>query len=260
MNTEQTTDKKNNYIGLGISVGVHAVLLILGWLLFTIKAPNPPLKPNNTGEMSFGFSDEGAQGERILPNAPQGEITPQEATPQEAEIHEDVQEQAVTNAHSEGASITEEPKKEKKEKKKRNTNNTTQAVAINPKGTYDPNKPITGGSGGGLSTSGLAGNPNGSYTGNGGTGGGPSLNMTGWAWDDAPSPNDNSKETGKVVIELDIDDKGEILNARVLESTLSSSIANKYRLAVMSTNFHKTDNGVAPPKTTGKITFLIRSR
>ncbi|MEY5046806.1 MAG: hypothetical protein RLZZ175_165 [Bacteroidota bacterium] len=257
MFVDSKDDKKNNLIGFGVSIFVHGLLLLIGWFIFAYKVPNPPVPP--MGEISFGFSDEGAQGDRIMHNSPQSDAVPQEQTPEEAQPEEDVPQQAVTNENSDGASIKEEPKKEKKEKKKSTSNNNSQSVATNPKGTYDPNKPITNGSGGGLSDAGLKGDPKGSYTGDGGAGG-TSLNMAGWAWDDAPKPNDNSKETGKVVIELDIDDKGEILNARVLESTLSSSIANKYRLAVMNTNFHKTDNGVAPPKTTGKITFLIRSR
>lgn len=249
-------DKKNNVIGIGISVFVHGILLLIGWFIFAYKVPNPPVPP--MGEITLGFSVEGASGEPEMPNAPENDVKPQE-TPQETKPEENTPKQAVTNDNADGAIIKKENKKEKKEDKKKKTDNTKPTTPTNPNGSYDPNKVQSAGKGGGDADAGKKGDPKGSYNGEGGAGG-TSLNMAGWAWDDAPNPNDNSKETGKVVIELDIDDKGEILNARVLESTLSASVANKYRLAVMSTNFHKTDNGMAPPKTTGKITFLIRSR
>ncbi len=86
------------------------------------------------------------------------------------------------------------------------------------------------------------------------------LKLPNWDWDEIPRIYDNTKEKGKVEIEFDINENGEILNVIVLESTLSELATNKYKVAVLSTNFHKTDNGVAPPKTTGRITFIIQPK
>lgn len=97
--------------------------------------------------------------------------------------------------------------------------------------------------------------------GNPGRGGGSSLDMAGWMWDFKPEPEDTSSETGRLVFEIKVNEEGEILSVRRLESTVSSTVEKIYRQEVEQLTFSKTsDNALVAPISTGRITFVIRSR
>jgi outer membrane biosynthesis protein TonB len=94
-----------------------------------------------------------------------------------------------------------------------------------------------------------------------GGGGGPLLEMSGWIWDFEPDPRDTSNENGKVVFEIKIDDRGEIISVRTLEKTVSPDIERIYKQEVESLTFSPTSSNTRPaPVSTGKITFIIRSK
>ena len=85
--------------------------------------------------------------------------------------------------------------------------------------------------------------------------------MAGWMWDFEPKPNDTSSETGRIVFEIKVDDQGEILSVRRLESTVSPAIEKIYRQEVEKLTFSKTSsNAIVAPISTGKITFVIKSK
>lgn len=94
-----------------------------------------------------------------------------------------------------------------------------------------------------------------------GGGGGSSLSLTGWTWTSRPIVNDQSSETGRIVIQIKVDDQGDIISVKILEKTVSQSVAELYKRAVERLSFVPTNaSGVRPTQSTGTITFVIRSR
>jgi outer membrane biosynthesis protein TonB len=111
------------------------------------------------------------------------------------------------------------------------------------------------------------GNPEGKVDGRGlygrgsGGGGGSSLSMTGWTWATRPVVNDPSSEIGKIVIQIKVDDQGELTSVRIIEKTVSQSVAELYKRAVERISFVPTNSSAQrPASSTGTITFIIRSR
>ena len=87
-----------------------------------------------------------------------------------------------------------------------------------------------------------------------------SLEMSGWMWDGAPKPDDKSKETGKVVFQIKIDDQGEILSVITLEKSVSSTVEQIYKREVEKLTFSPLGSNDNPAAmSTGRITFLIKS-
>lgn len=94
-----------------------------------------------------------------------------------------------------------------------------------------------------------------------GGGGGPLLELSGWTWDFEPNPRDTSNENGKIVFEIKIDDRGEIISVRTLEKAVSPEIERIYKQEVESLTFSPMSSNTRPaPVSTGKITFIIRSK
>ena len=98
------------------------------------------------------------------------------------------------------------------------------------------------------------------YGKSGGGGGGPSLDLAGWRWDYEPKPNDNSNENGRIIFEIKVDDNGEVIGVRTLETTVSPRVVQLYRQEVEKLTFSPLSNAIPAPISTGKITFLIRSK
>jgi hypothetical protein len=95
----------------------------------------------------------------------------------------------------------------------------------------------------------------------GGSAGGPSLDLAGWRWDYEPNPNDNYEENGRVVFEIRVNDNGEVIGVRTLEKTVSPTVEQLYRREVEKLTFSPTsDNTIPAPISTGKITFIIQSK
>jgi hypothetical protein len=99
------------------------------------------------------------------------------------------------------------------------------------------------------------------YGSQGGGGGGTSLNMSGWQWDFLPKPKDNTSESGKIVFEIKIDDRGQIIYIRTLEKSVSPAVEKIYKSEVEKLTFSKTSGNTRPaPISTGTITFILRAR
>jgi outer membrane biosynthesis protein TonB len=100
------------------------------------------------------------------------------------------------------------------------------------------------------------------YKGNqGGGGGAPALNMSGWMWDFTPKPNDKSDENGRITFEVKIDEDGEILSVRTIERSVSAAVEKVYRQEIETLTFTKTsDNRSTAAVSTGTITFVIKSK
>ena len=250
MFADTENDNGNNIKGVAVTVGVHVLLLLLCFWMFVFKAPNPPLP--KYGEIRLGFDPNGL-GDSYDPasstTTPQETFTPVEAN---SEPTPEAVEEVTASANSNAVSLNEEKKKSEKKTEKRTT------TATNPSSVYNPDRGTNNPGGGNGTPGGTQGNPNGVY---GGAGqGGVGLNMAGWAWDSEPNTRDISQEAGKVVLKVIVDEKGEILDVDIVETTVNKSLANKYRLKVMNMTFSKTDGGLAPSRSEGIITFTIKAR
>lgn len=96
--------------------------------------------------------------------------------------------------------------------------------------------------------------------GNSGGGGGSSLQMSGWMWDSEPKPKDTSSESGKLVFQVIIDNKGNIIRVKTIESGVSPTVEKVYRDEVMKLTFSKTSGTSVATSSTGTITFVIKAR
>ena len=96
----------------------------------------------------------------------------------------------------------------------------------------------------------------------GGGGGGPDLNLTGWNWDRVPRPDHDSVEfDGKITFEFQVDDKGQVISIKTIPpSTVSASLIELYKDELEKATFSQTSSGTAPPITNGKVTFIIKAK
>ena len=88
---------------------------------------------------------------------------------------------------------------------------------------------------------------------------GSSLEMQGWIWDFEPNPIDNSRESGKIVFEIQVDYYGEIIGLRILETTLSPAVEKIYQEEIYKLTFSPTNNDNPAEISKGKITFIIKN-
>ncbi len=284
-------------MGWIVSASVHVVIILLFFLINAWTAPDPPL-PEYGIELNFGLEESGSgfdqpiaepttpteedQGEpeeqvveeqeevieeqpepEPVEQAPAEELpdSQQEDSPVETEpaqetmpVEETVEEEAAEVEPQPVSEPKEEPVKEepKVEEQKVDTN------ALYPGSSSQGNKDNTAGD---------AGDPEGNvdsralYGRQGGGGGGPSLDLAGWRWDYIPNPDDRSQENGRIIFEIKVDDNGEVIGVRTIEKTVSPAVEQLYRREVEKLTFSKTsDNTLPAPISTGKITFIIRSK
>lgn len=91
-------------------------------------------------------------------------------------------------------------------------------------------------------------------------GGGSTLQMNGWMWDSTPKPKDTSSESGKLVFQVVIDNKGNIVRVKTVESDVSPTLEKVYRDEVRKLTFSKTAGTSVANTSTGTITFVIMAR
>jgi len=85
------------------------------------------------------------------------------------------------------------------------------------------------------------------------------LDLSGWEWDKKPNPDVPNNETGRIVFEIKVDDNGDIVSIKTLERSVSQEAEQICRKAIEKLIFIQTGSNV-PAISTGKITFLIRSK
>jgi len=287
-------ENKDKRIGWIVSFSIHAVIILLFFFIMAWQAPDPPL-PEYGIELNFGMEETGSgleqptttptpptvekeepeeqveeQQEQIieefqetepvaesiveeLPDSEQ-EDSPVETQPTEVQTPvEPVEEKIIEEVKPVSEPIIEEPKEEPKIEEK-----VVDANALYPGSASQGNKENEAGD---------AGDPEGTidsralYGKSGGGGNGPSLELAGWKWDFEPNPNDKSKENGRIVFEIKVDDNGEVIGVRTLEKTVSPSVEQLYRREVEKLTFSPTSGNSIPAQiSTGKITFIIKSK
>ncbi|MBL3655706.1 hypothetical protein [Fulvivirga sediminis] len=293
---EAGEDNKNKRAGLIVAALSHAVVLLICLFILAWKAPDPPL-PEYGIMVNFGTSEVGSgdvqptqpvsTSEEIEESAP--EPTPETAEEVVEEVSESEPVETIEPETAEPVSATpvtpepspdvqpvekETPKKpevKKEEKKEEPKKETTPKPVTKPANGADgkdgDNKtPQDANQGNSNNKDGDQGKEEGSLdsralVGSTWNGGGSSLSMTGWMWDFIPKPTDKSDENGRIVFQVKIDDRGEILQVKTLERSVSPAVEKIYKAEVEKLTFSKTaDNTNTAPVSTGTITFNIKSK
>ena len=91
-------------------------------------------------------------------------------------------------------------------------------------------------------------------------GGGSMLEMAGWMWDSEPDPKETTSQSGKIVFEVLIDDRGTVTSVKAISYTVSARLVRIYQAEVEQLKFSRTTSGAAPPSSKGKITFVIKAK
>jgi protein TonB len=268
--------KKNNYKGIAISIAIHAILLLLFLWATVWQEPYPP-NPEYGIELNFGTSNRGSGEEPVaveetddaleenLEEESIEEALEEESTSPAEEVVEnqasvaaaaesEVQPTADNEATQDEGPVKQEEKTEEKVEKEvkkeaeaaapvadKVEDKVEQAPKTNPNALF-PGKNKSQGE---TNTSeGDQGKENGDVDANAmmgpqGGGSGSSLEMSGWAWDSPPRPNDKSDQNGQIVFRIKVDDNGEVINVDVLETTVSPDIVRIYQGEVEKLTFYK---------------------
>ncbi len=293
-------EKKNKQMGAIVSVGSHVVLFLLFLFMVAWRAPDPPLPEigielnfglddAGTGEEqpepfttpSDTDSDEEAapDGMEEVPEEVVEDQTPVETFEPISEPTEAPTEEVskVTNSQESPDVVKETPVPETKKEEVKKPEEKKEETPKLPPVLYPTNKTGAGGKDGKSNTAqnanqgdqanavGDQGDKDGTVDsralyGNAGGGGGSSLQMSGWMWDSKPNPKDTSSESGKLVFQVVIDDKGNIIRVKTIESGVSPTIEKIYRDEVMKLTFSKTAGTSVASTSTGTITFVIKAR
>ena len=274
---------------MAVSIALHGGLILLFFFAIAWKSPYPPGSEYGI-ELNIGF-DEAGSGD-IQPITALPGTTPSAGGKTEENL------QANQAARSKPEAVQEVPENEKMPQDESNpvktqeTKPQTKPVIITKKDTSNKeNQPattsgknkasesvkragVTGNEnkstsqGDQKNATGDQGNPEGSIDaralygtqGHGG-GGGSSLDLAGWIWDFEPKPKDTSTETGRIVFEIKVNDRGELTSVKTLEKTVSPEVEKLYRESVESLTFSPLSSNVRPaPSSTGKITFIIKAK
>lgn len=298
---------------MGVSIGIHGLLLILFFLIMAWREPDPPV-PEYGIELNFGLEAVGS-GE-IQPEQPSAtpqlieeqiiseeiieepaEETVEELPVEETPVEEEpniIEEQIIQDSEMEDSpeviepvetqpdppveqeveeeiveETTPEPEAEEivEEQPVARNDNASETV-VDGQGTSEEadSDAETTSQGDDADVASDKGDEQGTLDsralyGTYGGGGGPLLELTGWIWDFAPDPKDTSKENGRIVFEIKIDDMGEIISVRTLEKTVSQAVERIYKNEVESLTFSPISSNTSPAAvSTGKLTFIIRSK
>ncbi len=112
-----------------------------------------------------------------------------------------------------------------------------------------------------LNAKALYGNPGEGGEGSGGSGGNK-LDLTGWKLAFKLEKKDITNENGKIVYQIKVDDKGDLVSIVALEKTVSPAVEKFYRQQIED-NWavdRSKDNTNPPPIATGKYTVFVRSK
>jgi protein TonB len=289
-------DIKRKRISLAISIGIHAILIVLFLFILAWKEPYPPI-PEYGIELNFGMDETGSGDIQPIQETTNEVI---EQTDSETITEEEVMDETQVE-ESETIPESEEPAQEDNTEveeviedsqmedspdvieppEEQTADDIDEEVKEEAREEIQPEKPVeqtTADSqsnqeetrnelstqGDNIEQEGDKGSETGELDaralyGTPGGGGGASLDLAGWIWDYAPEPQDTSDEYGRIVFEIKVDDQGEVIGVRTLEKTVSPQVEKIYREEVESLTFSPTSSNTIPaPISTGKITFIIK--
>jgi len=257
----QEKDHQKNMKALGITIGVHALLLAA--LVFAGFSAPPPLPDQDLGmEVNLGTSDEGMGDEQPLNPNPPSSAAPNASTPQNepAPSQDDAATQDIATQDEEAAPEITRPEKPverpkempknldarpaKTTKKKSENPPAPVPPAPKPKAVYSGGTAHNANSGNNAGSSNNAagegntgrpgdrgqinGDPNASgYTGGGLGGGRSDFRLRGRSLVSRPQPTYNGNETGYIAINIKVDRQGNVIEAT---HSLRGSTLNNSRL------------------------------
>lgn len=262
----QAEENKNKLISLGISLLVFALLLLF-LIFYIIITPNPPFPETAGGgggiEFNIGNLIEGTGN---VENDGMGDamkvVTSAEVTPPTKQ--ENSTQDLVTSENGEDVNIT-------KTETKNTTTNQTVVIPVKPrektaaellKEKFEKNKGKSGGGDGNSGHAGNEGSPDGNPNthGDGGTGGGDGggdgpgkgpgkgpgnggygFSLAGRSVMTPPTLSKDTKEEGKVVVEITVDKNGKVIKADPNgrgTTTSSPMLKAKARQAALATQFN----------------------
>ncbi len=274
-------EQKNKRIAGIATIGLHGLLIVFLFFAVGWRAPNPPY-PSYGIELNFGLDDEGSGD--VQPETPVGSVPEEKAEqtqndPQQEEKQTVGESRPVVEEQLTAKDETAVPVKDVKkgspiEKPTEKTPNKTTQETTRPAAVYKPNADgktdgktgQPGSHGDDLNKTGDKGSPQGTldakalYGKPGGGGGGSSLSLDGWYWDEVPNVKAPSSESsGRAVFEIKVNAEGEIISIKTLERSLSLEMENSCRREIEKLTFSKTGINV-PSISTGKITFVVLSK
>lgn len=263
-------EKKDRIVGATFSIALHSILLILFTILLASGGKESP-------EQEIGFELEVGNSFQASGQTTEEVEQIQEEVSQEEVVEEEIQEEQQVEAVEEEVStpiestvetetatedeirqqpveeeVKEEVEKEAKEPTPELNPNALYKKTDKGKGDDEKGDKDKGTEEGKLDDRALYGKQGG--------GSGPQLNLAGWMWDRPPRPQDTSNETGRIVFNITIDQNGDIISLTTKEKTVSSTVERIYKEAVQNTTFSPISNNAVPSRTSGEITFIIRSK
>lgn len=244
--------RKNRIIGIAATVSFHLILLIF-FILFGFTTPLP--LPEEQGvEVNLGNSEEGmgeVQPENLTPNT-SSSVVPTNYTPNHY-ADQSNEETVNLNHKNKTEKINQKPKETKEEVKEENK--------INQLALFQGKNNKTGGNEGNTGKPGDQGNPHGnpnadSYSGNPGSGGGPSFSLKGRTAKLLPKPEYNSNEQGTVVVKIWVNNNGEVTRVEAGQRGTTTSDRTLWKLAESAAlRARFSPDSDAPEDQTGTITY-----
>ena len=239
-------ETQRKLIGIGVSIAVHglaiALLLILG-----LRYPDPP-PPELGVEMDLGeFSDIGADIEHAAEGGEDvslGETIPDEEV---GEVTQDTEDVLLVSKKTENKQ--KKPKQEPVAKPKEN-----KEPEINQNALFRGGR-VKKGSGGDAGE----GKGDGKGSGGDGAGSGTSFSLAGRGAKSLGKPSSTSKETGSVVVEIRVNQDGDVVSAKAVLRGTTLLDTNIWRLCEQAARKSKfTANPDAPEVQKGKITYIFK--
>lgn len=271
--------QKNRLVGYGVTFVIHTGLFILLWFA-VLHTPDPPLSSYGGMELSISLGEPDMGGPNDIPVETPEAVppTPQNEPDQEEQIvTQDAEEVAVTAKKVEEVKKTEVKKPVEKpieqpvekprvadERSLFKKKNTTTAEGGRGSGAIAGNEGSADGDPDGSPDGnghgdGLGGSGGGTGTGNGTGDGFGSYNLAGRSLAAKPEVTDNSRETGKVVVEIIVDRNGKVIKATPgIKGTtnLTPVLLEKAKQGAMQARFSPKPNG--PEEQYGTMTFVFR--
>lgn len=288
---------KKNIQALGITIGVHALLLVA--LVFTGFSAPPPLPDQDLGmEVNLGTSDDGMGDEQPLnpnpPSAAASEPAPAESPATAAQDNSEPQQDIATQDEEDAPEIkkpekpVEKPKEIPKKLEPKPVKPVKKPTEAPPKPAPPAPKPkavFSGGTGNNANSGNnangsnnatgegntgkpgdrgqLGGNPNGGgYTGGGLGGGRSDFHLNGRNLIGRPQVTYDGTETGYVAINIKVDQQGNVTSATfsMKGSTISNSqLIEIAKKAARSGQLKYNANPDAPEEQFGTIRFYFKA-
>lgn len=275
----QQEEKRRHRNSMILSVTIHSAILLLFFFLLAWSPPDPPI-PEYGIELNFGLDAVGSGDQETTEVS---EVESEQESPNESEVEnevEEIEEVVETPEDSPTEEATEEStdvdyedvaspdKIEPKESEEVVKEESKEEVVEVKEPKEDPKPIVTYPSGGGKegegndNEKGNKGDPKGgdgvSYEGSPGSGSG-GLSVSGWKWEKEPKPADDSDAAGLIKFSIGIGQFGEIVELKVIETTVPPSVVELYKKEIYKTKFTRTSGSVSKISR-GTATFRIQRR